>query len=183
MNILIIVDMQKDFVDGSLGTSEAQKMVHNLVQVISSHQGPIVATLDTHAENYMDTSEGQHLPVPHCIKGTDGWRLDHQIAKALKGRESNTIVKYVEKPTFGSIQLPDIIKEMSEGKDFSLTFTGLCTDICVISNALLLKAHFPEVPMKVLADCCAGVTPQKHEAALEVMSSCQIEVVRGDRHV
>ena len=183
MNILIVVDMQKDFVNGSLGTDEAQEMVQNLVQVISSHQGPIIATLDTHAEDYMNTSEGKHLPVSHCIKGTDGWQLDRQIAKALKEREKDTTVRYVEKPTFGSVQLPDIIKEMTEGKDFSLIFTGLCTDICVISNALLLKAHFPETEMKVLADCCAGVTPQKHEAALEVMSSCQIEVVRGERHV
>ncbi len=183
MDILIVVDMQKDFVDGSLGSQEAQDMVQNLVQIIASHDGPIIATLDTHAEDYMETSEGRHLPVPHCIKGTDGWQLDYRIEKALKDRESDTKVLYLEKPTFGSVRLPDIIRGMAAGRDFSCTFTGLCTDICVISNALLLKAHFPEVPMKVLADCCAGVTPEKHEASLDVMASCQIEVVRGNRYV
>ena len=174
-HILIVVDMQKDFVDGALGTAEAVAIVENVAAKISAHEGPIVVTYDTHSEDYMNTAEGKKLPVPHCIKGSDGWQLNDRVAEALAGREYTPI----EKPTFGSVALPALVKELSGGEDFSLELIGLCTDICVVSNALLLKANFPEVPISVDASCCAGVTPESHKAALTTMSFCQIDVINA----
>ena len=130
------------------------------------------ATLDTHFDDYMDTAEGKKLPVPHCIKGTDGWDFDDAVAAALAPKGFIA----VEKHTFGSTYLPELIREAARGEDFSIELIGLCTDICVVSNALILKAHFPEAPIAVDSACCAGVTPEKHEAALETMRSCQIDV-------
>ncbi len=169
---LIAVDLQKDFVDGALGTPEAEAIVPAAAEKLRGFDGEIFVTLDTHHENYMDTAEGQKLPVPHCIKGSDGWRLDARIAAALENRPYTT----VEKPTFGATALPALIEAAADSGDFSLELIGLCTDICVVSNALLLKAHFPEAPIAVDAACCAGVTPEKHAAALETMRSCQIEI-------
>ena len=169
---LIVVDMQKDFVDGALGTAEAVKIVPNVVEKINSFDGEIIVTYDTHFENYMETSEGKKLPVPHCIKGTDGWALDRQIQNALNGKKYTT----VEKPTFGSVELPEIIKQMAGNEAFSVELIGLCTDICVVSNALLLKANFPEMNFSVDSSCCAGVTVDSHNAALQTMKMCQIEV-------
>lgn len=174
-HILIVVDMQKDFVDGALGTAEAAAIVDNVAAKIAAHEGPIVVTYDTHGENYMDTAEGKKLPVPHCIKGTDGWQLNDRVAEALSGKTHTTI----EKPTFGSVALPVLVKELSSGEDFSLELIGLCTDICVVSNALLLKANFPEFPISVDAACCAGVTPASHTAALTTMGFCQIEIINA----
>ena len=174
-NILIVVDMQKDFVDGALGTAEAVAIVENVAAKIAAHTGPIVVTYDTHGENYMDTAEGKKLPVPHCIKGSDGWQLNDRVAEALSGKEYAAL----EKPTFGSVELPALVKKLAGGEDFSLELIGLCTDICVVSNALLLKAHFPEIPISVDAACCAGVTPESHKAALTTMSFCQINVING----
>ena len=171
--ILVVVDMQNDFVDGSLGTPEAAAVVPAVVNKIRGFDGKIFATLDTHFENYMDTAEGQKLPVPHCIKGTDGWKLNNDILDAL---ESKDYVP-VEKNTFGSIDLPGLIREAAGDDDFSVEVIGICTDICVVSNVLLIKANFPEVSISVDASCCAGVTPEKHEAALETMRSCQINVL------
>lgn len=171
-HFLIVVDMQKDFVDGTLGTKEAIAIVPAVVKKIEDFDGMIFATLDTHGENYMDTAEGRHLPVPHCIKGTDGWKLDKAVAGALEKKGYTA----VEKPTFGSVKLAGAIAAAAGEEDFTLEVIGLCTDICVVSNALLLKASFPEAPIAVDAACCAGVTPQKHDAALETMRSCQIEV-------
>ncbi len=170
--ILIIVDMQKDFVDGSLGTTEAQAIVPNAVSKIKNFEGTIYVTYDTHGENYMETAEGRKLPVPHCIEGTDGWELNCEIAKALEGKEYIT----VKKPTFGSVDLPVIIADNHNTESMEIELIGLCTDICVISNALLLKANFPEITISVDKDCCAGVTPEKHNAALDVLASCQILV-------
>ncbi len=170
---LVVVDMQKDFVDGALGTAEAVAIVSNVIEKIESFDGDIFVTYDTHYENYMDTAEGKNLPVPHCIKGTDGWELDKNVAAALDGREYTA----VEKNTFGSVCLPEKIKTAAGGDDFSIELVGLCTDICVVSNALLLKASFPEMPISVDSSCCAGVTTQAHEAALVTMKSCQIDVV------
>ncbi len=170
--ILIIVDMQKDFVDGALGSKEAVAIVPNVVKKIKEFDGEIFATLDTHYENYMETAEGKKLPVPHCIKGTDGWELNAEVKKALLSKKYNS----VEKVTFGSVSLPELIKEAVGNDDFSVELVGLCTDICVVSNALIIKAFFPENPISVDAACCAGVTPEKHEAALETMRSCQIDV-------
>lgn len=169
---LITVDMQKDFVDGALGSAEAVAIVPAAARKIRGFDGDIFVTFDTHSENYMQTSEGRHLPVPHCIKGTPGWELDATIADALKGKDFTP----VEKITFGSVDLPGLLREAADGEEFSVQLIGLCTDICVISNALLIKAAFPEAEISVDSACCAGVTPAKHEAALETMRSCQIEV-------
>lgn len=170
--VLIVVDMQRDFVDGSLGTSEAEAIVDNVINKIAGFEGDIIATLDTHSENYMETSEGKKLPVPHCIKGTDGWRLDRRVQAALDKKN----YRVVEKITFSSVELPGIIAENYDINNLEIELIGLCTDICVVSNAILLKAHFPEVPIYVDSSCCAGVTPDKHNAALETMRSCQINV-------
>ena len=170
--VLIVVDMQKDFVDGSLGTKEAVAIVPAVAEKIRAFEGEIFVTYDTHFENYMETAEGRKLPVMHCIKGTDGWKLDKAVAEALEGKKYTP----VEKITFGSVKLPGMIKETVGDEQFSVELIGLCTDICVVSNALLVKAAFPEVAIAVDSSCCAGVTPEKHEAALETMRSCQIDV-------
>ncbi len=170
--ILIVVDMQKDFIDGALGTAEAQKIVDKVVHKIDSFDGSIIATMDTHRDDYLETREGKFLPVPHCIKYTEGWEIDRRIMSALKHKG----FRLVEKPTFGSVELPKLIKEKFNPEKLSIELIGLCTDICVVSNAILLKAEFPEMDISVDSDCCAGVTPEKHEAALETMASCQIEI-------
>ena len=170
--ILIVVDMQTDFVDGALGTPEAEGILPAVVDKIRRWEGAIFVTLDTHFENYCDTAEGRKLPVPHCIKGTPGWRLHPAVRQALDGRAYTA----VEKHTFGSVDLPGLVRDAAAGEPFEVELIGLCTDICVVSNALLLKAAFPEIPLAVDAACCAGVTPQKHQAALETMRSCQIDV-------
>lgn len=171
-HFLIVVDMQRDFIDGSLGTAEAQAIVPNVVDKILSFDGEIFATMDTHSANYLETAEGRHLPVPHCIKGTPGWMLYDEIAAALEQKKSTR----VEKLTFGSVLLPRLLYQAAQGQPFTLELVGLCTDICVVSNALMLKANFPEMPISVDSACCAGVTPATHEAALETMRCCQIKV-------
>ena len=170
--ILVAVDLQKDFVNGSLGSREAEAIVPAAAKKISEFDGEIFVTLDTHFENYLETAEGKKLPVVHCVKGTPGWELAAEIRKALAKKPYTP----VEKKTFGSTQLPDLIRKAVGKEEFSIEIIGLCTDICVVSNALILKANFPEAPIFVDAACCAGVTPAKHEAALETMRSCQIEV-------
>ncbi|MBR1422814.1 MAG: cysteine hydrolase [Ruminococcus sp.] len=170
--ILVVVDMQNDFIDGSLGTAEAQDIVGSAAEKIRGFDGDIFVTYDTHFENYLETAEGKKLPVEHCIKGTDGWRLNDAIAAALQGKNYTA----VEKNTFGSVELPQLIKEAAGEEDISVELIGLCTDICVVSNALVIKANLPEVPISVDAGCCAGVTPAAHEAALETMRSCQIDI-------
>ncbi len=171
-NFLVVVDMQKDFVDGSLGTKEAMAIVPAVAEKINSFEGDIFVTYDTHPAEYLTTAEGKKLPVEHCIKGTDGWQLDACVADALK----NKTFTVVEKPTFGSVELPVLIKEKAGDEDFSVELIGLCTDICVVSNALMLKGNFPEMQISVDARCCAGVTPDTHNAALQVMRMCQIDV-------
>ncbi len=174
--ILILIDIQKDFVDGALGTKEALAMIPAAVEKIRSFDGDIFVTFDTHYDDYMQTSEGKKLPVPHCIRETEGWELHPAIKEALAGKKYTA----VEKPTFGSVQLPQIIRVLSDGGPVSFTVIGLCTDICVVSNALLLKAHYPETAIAVDAACCAGVTPAAHEAALATMRSCQIDILNAD---
>lgn len=171
-NFLIVVDMQKDFVNGALGTKEAEAIVDNVAEKIRNFDGEIFVTYDTHFEDYMETSEGRNLPVPHCIKDTDGWQLNEKVAEALKDKEYTAI----EKITFGSVDLPDFVEEKTEGENFSAELIGLCTDICVVSNALLLKANFPEAEISVDSACCAGVTPDTHTSALTTMKMCQIKV-------
>ena len=170
---LVVVDTQKDFVDGALGSGDAVAIVPSVVEKIKSFDGEIFVTLDTHFDNYPESAEGRKLPVPHCIKGTDGWQLDKNVASALAEREYTA----VEKPTFGSLELPRLIEASAGGDDFSIEIIGLCTDICVVSNALVLKANFPEMPISVDSACCAGVTPQAHEAAIATMRSCHIDVI------
>ena len=167
MKLLIVVDMQNDFIDGALGTPEALAIVPHVKERIESFDGKVIFTRDTHLENYMDTQEGKNLPVPHCIKNTDGWQIRAEL-DALRTTDA------LDKVTFGS---KDLVKRIGEEKDVeSITFLGLCTDICVISNAMLLKAALPEVPISVTAACCAGVTPASHENALAAMKMCQITV-------
>ena len=172
--ILIVIDMQNDFIDAALGTEEAVSIVESVKEKIRSYPAKdVIATMDTHGEDYMNTQEGRNLPVMHCIKGTEGWKIRPDIADLLKG------AKIYEKPTFGSTALAADLKELSEREEIELELVGLCTDICVVSNALLLKAVMPEVKICADAACCAGVTPQKHLAALETMRSCQIEIKNG----
>ena len=166
--------MQNDFIDAALGTPEALAIVEAVKEKIRSYPTEdVIATMDTHGENYMETQEGKYLPVPHCIKGSDGWQIRPEIAELLAG------AKIYEKPTFGSIAMAADLKEIAGKEEIELELIGLCTDICVVSNALLLKAMMPEVKISVDASCCAGVTVEKHLAALETMRSCQIQVVNG----
>ncbi len=166
--LLVVVDMQKDFIDGSLGTEEARAIVPGVREKVVKCQAEgwdVAFTLDTHEENYLDTQEGKKLPVPHCIVDTDGWELCEELGD-FKGR-------YFEKNTFGSMALA----EWAAGKGYEeVELAGLCTDICVISNALLLKAALPEARIRVDAKCCAGVTPESHKNALEAMKMCQVEI-------
>ena len=172
--LLIVIDMQNDFIDAALGTKEAVEIVDAVKEKIRSYPAEnVIATMDTHAENYLKTQEGRNLPVVHCVKGTDGWQIRPEIADLLKG------AKIYEKPTFGSTAMAADLREESEKEEIELELIGLCTDICVVSNALLLKASMPEVKITVDAACCAGVTPEKHAAALETMRSCQIHVING----
>ncbi len=169
-NILIVVDMQNDFIDGALGTVQAQAIVPKVAAKIRDFSGRVIFTRDTHEADYMDTQEGRKLPAPHCIRGTHGWEIHRELEK-LRKEEA------VDKPTFGSVGLGMLLKEL-DGQETvgSITLVGLCTDICVISNALLLKAFLPEAEIVVDASCCAGVTPQSHQTALEAMKACQIKV-------
>ena len=166
--ILVVVDMQNDFIDGALGTPEAVAIVPYVKEKIESFDGEVLFTRDTHAENYMDTQEGRNLPVTHCIKGTAGWEIRAEL-DALRKTEA------IDKLTFGSRDLVDVLAR--EGEIESITFVGLCTDICVISNAMVVKAFYPEIPLIVDAKGCAGVTPESHARALEAMKTCQIKVV------
>lgn len=172
---LIVVDMQNDFIDGALGTAEAQAIVPAVKERIRQAREngeTIIATLDTHEEDYMQTAEGKKLPVPHCIRQTDGWKIRPELMDAMGD------AMLVEKPTFGSVRLPQIIAGLADDTaGMTVELLGVCTDICVVSNTLLLKAHFPEADIRVRQACCAGVTPEKHLAALETMRSCQIDVI------
>ena len=176
MDVLVVVDMQKDFISGALGTKEAVAIVPRVAKKIAQAKKAgktVVFTRDTHHENYLQTQEGKNLPVPHCIKGTPGWMLQDEIAAALEQKQCTL----VEKVTFGSVMLPRLLYQAAQGQPFTLELVGLCTDICVVSNALMLKANFPEMPICVDSACCAGVTPETHRTALETMRCCQIEVI------
>lgn len=170
MKVLVVVDMQNDFIDGALGTKEAVAIVPNVINKIKNFDGLVLATRDTHYENYMETQEGKNLPVPHCIKDTDGWQLRPEIEELITTTP-------IDKPTFGSVALGEYLVELSKTETIeSITLIGLCTDICVISNAMLVKASLPEVPIIVDASCCAGVSPASHDQALEAMKVCQITI-------
>ncbi len=167
-DILIVVDMQNDFINGSLGTREAQAIVGKVAEKVKAYQDAgrrVFFTRDTHESSYLTTFEGRHLPVPHCIKGTEGWQIAHELHPG-----ENSFV--VDKKTFGCLEWQKLVGQAS-----SFELCGVCTDICVISNALIVRAMFPDCVITVDSSCCAGVTPQLHKAALAVMRSCQIEVL------
>ena len=172
MNILVVIDMQNDFIDGALGTPEAVAIVPKVMVKMMNFDGLVLATRDTHGEDYLERQEGKKLPVVHCIKGTHGWEIKDEIQQLL-------ISQPIDKPTFGSEALGKVLKDLNNDVEpiDSITLVELCTDICVISNAMLLKAFLPEVPIMVDASCCAGVTPESHERALEAMKACQIEII------
>lgn len=189
MKVLIIVDMQTDFISGSLGTPEAQAIVPNVVNKMKEHKNTdtiILFTKDTHHENYLDTPEGKKLPVPHCIEGTPGWSIAKPIGSEFKANgymtySSGTVINgRVLKPTFGSYDLIDALcdidTQIEEGIS-EIEFCGLVTNICLVSNVLMTKAAFPNIPIVVDSSCCAGTTVEAHEAALLVMKSCQIDVI------
>ena len=194
--ILIIVDMQNDFVDGSLGTLEAQAIVPKVANYIRTHADKntvLLVTKDTHDIDYMETLEGKNLPIAHCIKNTHGWELAPAIQEAIydtrdKYHDFDSYFPYVsdhiiQKPTFGSIDLQNLVDLLDDETDTKpgdvaeITLMGLCTGICVLSNAIMCKATLPNVPVRVVADCCACVTPMSHETALEAMKLCQIEII------
>jgi len=170
---LIVIDMQEDFINGALGSKEAKSIVPNVIEKVTEFDGDVIFTKDTHDKNYLDTQEGKNLPVPHCIAYSDGWDLIEELEEIqMKGKWP-----CYQKRTFGSVNLAiDLRAEHVKQAIESIEIIGVCTDICVVSNALLIKAYLPEVPVYVDSSCCAGVTPEKHEAALETMRSCQIYV-------
>ena len=170
-NILVVVDMQKDFIDGALGTKEAVAIVPNVVKKVAEFDGRVIFTRDTHTEDYMNTQEGRKLPVPHCIKDTHGWQITDGIA-IPDGAE------IIDKPTFGSVALAKMLTDLDKSEPISsVELVGLCTDICVISNAMLIKAALPEVTVRVRGELCRGVTPESHDTALSAMRACQIEII------
>lgn len=193
MKVLIVVDMQNDFIDGSLGTPEAQAIVPLVAETIEQMADPntvVIFTKDTHSENYMNTLEGKNLPVPHCIQGSKGYGIvdpvfvayTNVIEKYMSGYNAYPILDQnpiiVKKPTFGSVELQNILYDMDDKFGVEeITLMGLCTGICVLSNAILAKATLPEVPVNVIADCCACVTPESHKTALEAMKLCQINII------
>lgn len=168
-NVLVVVDMQNDFIDGALGTKEAEAIVANVAQEIENFSGEVIFTRDTHSDNYLQTQEGRNLPVKHCIRETEGWQLHPLLREAAKGRT------VIDKPTFGSLTLAQYIK--GKATPDSIFLIGLCTDICVISNAMILKAAFPETEIYVDSRCCAGTTPENHQNALNAMKLCQIHIL------
>ena len=170
-NILIVVDMQNDFIDGALGTKEAVAIVPKVEKKIRNFDGEVFFTRDTHENWYLETQEGKNLPVVHCIRDTEGWQIRKELDAFRK-------TEPVDKDTFGSTDLAGELVAINEDEEIgSITLVGLCTDICVISNALLIKASLPEVPIYVDASCCAGVTPESHENALKAMEMCQIKII------
>ena len=168
MKYLIVVDMQNDFITGSLGSKLAEMIVPNVVEKVKNYEGTVIFTRDTHFSDYMKTQEGKNLPVQHCIKDTTGWEICNELKPYAN--------KVIDKITFGSVDLPNVIKEYGEEIE-EIELCGLCTDICVISNAMILKATFPEVKIVVDSNCCAGVTEESHQTALNAMKAVQIDVI------
>ena len=169
MKYLVVVDMQNDFIGMALGTDEAQRIVPYVKEYIENFDGEVIFTKDTHSENYLSTQEGKNLPVVHCVKGTLGWEICDELLPFAESR------KVFEKKTFGSVELAQYMSSLDDIE--SVTLLGLCTDICVISNAYLIKAYMPEVKVSVVKNCCAGVTEESHERALAAMAVCQIDVI------
>ncbi len=172
MKVLVVVDMQKDFTYGALKNEDAIKIIPEVKKYIKAFDGEVVFTLDTHSPDYLDTQEGKYLPVTHCVADSDGWQLVDELMPLAEGK------RIVTKPTFGSIDLACLLADMDDEEPIDeVTLIGICTDICVISNAMIIKATLPETPIKVVANLCAGVTPQSHQTALDAMKACQIDIV------
>lgn len=179
MKILVVVDMQNDFIDGALGSPDAQAIVPKVIEKINGFDGDVYYTMDTHYKNYLSTQEGKLLPVRHCIVDTPGWKLNKDVKAVLKKKESQDFYKQA----FGSIELMGwIATAYHDDAPDEIVFVGLCTDICVISNAMMAKSWFPEVKITVDAACCAGVTPESHENALRAMQMCQINIENRGEH-
>jgi Amidases related to nicotinamidase len=172
---LIVVDMQNDFVSGSLGSKEAVEIVPKVKQKIENFDGTVIFTRDTHEQNYLETAEGKKLPVVHCVRNTSGWEICDELKELCMETP-------IDKPTFGSVALAEsLAEENGKGCIYEIVLVGLCTDVCVISNAVMLKAFLPEVKITVDAACCAGVTPKSHKNALSAMQGCQIDIENGDQ--
>ena len=170
--ILIVIDMQNDFITGALGTPEAVAIVDNVKNKIKQYDtNDIFFTCDTHEENYSSTLEGRNLPVSHCIKDSEGWQLHPEIADLLVGATR------IDKPSFGSVELGQLLSAINRKEPIELEIIGLCTDICVIANAMILSSFMPDVPISVDSSCCAGSSPESHERALESLRSCFINVI------
>ena len=178
--LLVVVDMQNDFIDGALGTPEAQAIIPNVVKKIKSWDGDIICTRDAHSKRfYFETQEGKHLPIQHCIWGTHGYKINSEVEQALKDFD----VEFIDKDQFASLRLPLYICSFGCVAYDYVELIGLCTDICVVANAFYLKAVFPELDIAVDASCCAGTTPENHKAALTVMNTCQIRIIGGSENV
>ncbi len=175
MQVLVVVDMQQDFVTGVLGSKEAQAIVAQVVETIQRFPGEICVTYDTHQGDYLQTQEGKQLPIPHCLQGSPGWQLVPEVAQALAEKEeAQTVVKEFQKPVFGSVELCRYLMGKAEVEE--ITLIGVCTDICVLSNAIMLRSALPETKIRVLASCCAGISVEAHNRALEALGPCQIQV-------
>lgn len=175
-DVLVVIDMQNDFINGSLGTKEAQAIVPTVCEVIKAHQGLIYYTQDTHHDDYFETQEGHYLPVAHCQKDSDGWQLHPEVGALLKRK----MARKFEKDGFGSLALAETLQMSHADQPMtSITLVGLCTDICVIANAMLIKSALPNVPLYIRADACAGVTPESHQTALSAMEMCQMAIRHG----
>jgi len=181
MKILVVIDMQNDFIDGVLGTKEAVAIVENVVKRVENSQNELILfTLDTHQSDYLDTPEGQKLPIVHCIEGTDGWQLNAAVDRAWTQKNNKIIIPELNanrfnKDVFGSVELVEFLKER-EQKITEIELLGVCTDICVISNAIMIKNTMPHIKISVNSSCCAGVTAQSHDEALNIMKMCHIDV-------
>lgn len=174
MKVLVVVDMQNDFLTGALGNKECEATIPEVVKAIESGYDKIFVTQDTHHENYMSTQEGRKLPVVHCIENTEGWEINPVVVEALNKNEAT----YICKPTFGSVTLGEYVHELStEDEELTIDFVGVCTGICVISNAMIAKAEAPEATIRVIEKACACVTPESHKTAIEAMKLCQIEII------
>ena len=178
MEYLIVVDMQNDFISGALGTAEAKAIVPAVAAKIADHlasgKGPVIFTYDTHQADYLETAEGKKLPVVHCVEGEEGWELHPELDGLA--RENGCL--FFKKPTFGSRKMAEYLERQYNRKLLDgVELVGLCTDICVISNALLIKAFLPETPVRVDSSCCAGVTPESHLGALEAMKICHVDIL------
>ena len=175
--ILVVVDMQNDFITGALGNAECQASVQKVVDVIKNNKyDNIFLTRDTHHDNYMETQEGKNLPVPHCIENTAGWEIVDAVSEAVAVCR-DVDVKIINKPTFGSVELGAILREIYDKENAIIDFCGVCTGICVISNVMIAKANCPEAEIRVFQDACACITPESHRTAIEAMRLCQVSIV------